>query len=101
MKLASALALAYVLLSSGSAAAQYTNSTFCYRMGKSFACHSALGFGVARGNTLTVAPDESPEALARAAKWEQYCKPHVVPDRYGVGRYVYAKPGCENGRNED
>ncbi len=40
------------------------------------------------------------ESIARDRKWAAFCKPVVVTDRYGVGRYLYAKPGCEFGRSE-
>lgn len=100
MKLASTLALAYVLLSSGSAAA-FNGSTHCYGAGRSFSCYSTFGYRP-RGNVLTVTPEDTAEALARDAKWQEYCKPVLgEPDKLGMRRYVYAKPGCENGRSED
>jgi hypothetical protein len=43
---------------------------------------------------------ERKAAVARDRKWVAFCKPVVVTDRYGVGRYLYAKPGCEFGRSE-
>jgi hypothetical protein len=43
---------------------------------------------------------EQKQAIARDRKWVAFCKPVVVADRYGVSRYLYAKPGCEFGRSE-
>lgn len=36
----------------------------------------------------------------REAKWVEFCAPRIVTGADGIGRYVYAKPGCENGRTE-
>lgn len=33
-------------------------------------------------------------------KWETFCKPVRTYDDLGVARLVYAKPGCEFGRND-
>lgn len=30
-------------------------------------------------------------------RWIEECKPEIVTDNFGVGRYVYALPGCEYG----
>ncbi len=43
---------------------------------------------------------EQRESIARDRKWLSFCKPEIVTDRYGVGRYRYARPGCEYGRSE-
>jgi hypothetical protein len=50
-----------------------------------------------------VAPDprEQAEAAERERRWLARCRPALRQDRYGVGRYVYAAPGCEYGRTED
>jgi hypothetical protein len=37
----------------------------------------------------------------RIKKWEDYCQPRYVVDRYGVSRAVYAKVGCAFGRIAD
>jgi hypothetical protein len=44
---------------------------------------------------------EAREAEQRDRKWLAYCRPVIRYDRYGVGRYHYARPGCEFGRSED
>jgi hypothetical protein len=31
-------------------------------------------------------------------QWTAYCKPRVVIGQDGIGRYVYAHAGCENGQ---
>jgi hypothetical protein len=36
-------------------------------------------------------------ASERDQKWQERCKPVIKPDRFGVGRYRYAAPGCEFG----
>jgi hypothetical protein len=41
------------------------------------------------------------EADARERKWLARCRPVIKQDRYGVGRYAYARPGCEFGKSED
>lgn len=33
--------------------------------------------------------------------WQEYCQPKLRYGEYGVRYYVYAKPGCEFGRNSD
>ena len=40
-------------------------------------------------------------AMERERRWTDYCRPVIKQDRYGVGRYYYAAPGCEFGRVED
>ncbi len=44
--------------------------------------------------------DEAKQSVARDRKWLAFCKPVIVADQYGVGRYLYAHPGCEFGRSE-
>ena len=33
-------------------------------------------------------------------KWEEFCKPVRRYDNLGMARLIYARPGCEFGRNE-
>jgi hypothetical protein len=40
---------------------------------------------------------EQARAVQRDRRWLAHCRPVVMPDRYGVGRYHYAAPGCEFG----
>ena len=45
--------------------------------------------------------ERASEADARERKWLARCRPVIRQDRYGVGRYAYARPGCEFGKSED
>jgi hypothetical protein len=36
-------------------------------------------------------------AIERDKHWVDRCRPYISQDRYGVGRYHYAQPGCEFG----
>lgn len=40
-------------------------------------------------------------AAEQDRRWRSRCKPELVRDRYGIGRYQYAAPGCEFGVGED
>ena len=44
---------------------------------------------------------EEAEFRERDRQWAAYCRPVIKQDRYGVGRYHYAAPGCEHGRISD
>lgn len=41
------------------------------------------------------------EAAARDAKWQAYCQPKFVRDKFGAERAVYAHAGCEFGRTAE
>ena len=41
------------------------------------------------------------EARERERLWVSRCRPTLRQDALGVGRYVYAAPGCEYGRFSD
>jgi len=43
---------------------------------------------------------EKARASEREQKWREHCQPVIRQDRYGVGRYWYAAPGCEFGVSE-
>lgn len=45
--------------------------------------------------------EELEAAMERDRKWIARCNPVVRQDAYGVGRYYYAKPGCEFGKLDD
>lgn len=45
--------------------------------------------------------EELEAAMERDRKWLARCNPVVRQDAYGVGRYYYAKPGCEFGKLDD
>lgn len=34
----------------------------------------------------------------RDAEWVKHCKPQIVTDKDGIGRYTYAHKGCEQGK---
>ena len=46
-------------------------------------------------------PAEQAAAAERERRWLARCRPTVQQDQFGVGRYRYAAPGCEFGRNQD
>jgi hypothetical protein len=46
-------------------------------------------------SALAAAPDG--ESAERDRLWLARCRPVIKQDRYGVGRYHYAAPGCEFG----
>ena len=46
-------------------------------------------------------PAEQAAAAERERRWLARCRPVVQQDQFGVGRYRYAAPGCEFGRNQD
>jgi hypothetical protein len=45
--------------------------------------------------------EELDAAMERDRKWLARCSPVVRQDAYGVGRYYYAKPGCEFGKLDE
>jgi hypothetical protein len=53
---------------------------------------------------IHVPPPRSEEDIEAAAgrerRWVARCRPIIRQDRYGVGRYHYAAPGCEYGKDE-
>jgi hypothetical protein len=40
---------------------------------------------------------ERARARAEDERWVDRCRPTIHPDRYGVNRYHYTRPGCEFG----
>jgi len=54
------------------------------------------------GKVIEVSPPRNVDELLaqreRIRAWEARCKPVIVFDNLGVGRYSYAAPGCEFGR---
>ncbi len=69
----------------------------------SFVCTESWGGGVPRIIQLR-APETDEEIAAfrsRDRRWAARCKPRLHRDRYGVGRYTYAAPGCAFGRTDD
>ncbi len=45
--------------------------------------------------------DALSESRERERQWVSRCQPALRHDRFGVGRYMYAAPGCEYGRSQD
>jgi hypothetical protein len=45
--------------------------------------------------------EELEAAMERDRQWVARCNPVIRQDAYGVGRYYYAKPGCEFGKLDD
>jgi hypothetical protein len=42
--------------------------------------------------------EDRARAAAREKRWVERCQPVILPDAFGVPRYVYAAAGCEFGR---
>ena len=55
---------------------------------------------VRRAPSARDAQDDA-EAAERERQWVARCRPVIWQDRYGVGRYEYAAPGCEFGIFQD
>jgi len=68
--------------------------------------HRSMNCTVSRFNVpvgprvIHVPQDLSPDTEARIRAWEDFCKPTVEVDRYGVERLQYAHKGCEFGRTQ-
>jgi hypothetical protein len=45
-----------------------------------------------------LSPEEAQDRSQEDRAWRAYCRPRIEQDKFGVRRYVYAKPGCEFGR---
>ena len=102
-----ALALPAVLLTIDPANAGSASGS-CVRSGGIVSCAGQWNRGNGGGGIpliIQVAPPASEQqqalAMERERRWTSHCKPEIKQDRYGVGRYYYAAPGCEFGRAED
>ena len=87
-----------VLLMTTEARAYHGSRTNCV-YGRSYLSCTTAGYNPTP-NIIHVPPPDA-EGLKRIEKWETFCEPRIVeraPDY--VRRYVYAHPGCENGRSE-
>jgi hypothetical protein len=75
----------------------------CLR-GGSYSCFGYWRDRVGNPHLIRVPPPSSEEDAAEAAererRWVARCRPIIRQDRYGVGRYQYAAPGCEYGKYE-
>jgi len=59
------------------------------------------GSSTPRQKSAAEARKEQQEADARDRRWEAFCKPTGVVDKFGVTRLQYAHRGCEFGISED
>jgi hypothetical protein len=77
----------------------------CVRSHGMLNCAAQWGEGGGFPRVIALDTDRDERAAAAGAErdrqWAARCKPRLRTDRYGVGRYTYAAPGCEFGRSED
>jgi hypothetical protein len=59
------------------------------------------GNSTPRQKSAADARKEQQEADARDRRWEAFCKPTGVVDKFGVTRLQYAHQGCEFGISQD
>ena len=89
------------LFRSGEANADSFTVTNCWEIGNATSCSQAEVLLYAPdAKVIHVKPKTDPAAEERIRKWEAFCQPRPVPDRYGVDRLQYAHIGCEYGRTE-
>jgi hypothetical protein len=76
-------------------------ATTCVGSYGTFSCVTQWGAsGDPYGRRPPSAQDDA-EAAERERQWVARCRPVIWQDRYGVGRYAYAAPGCEFGIFQD
>jgi hypothetical protein len=83
-----------------SAYAQEITTSGCVGGWRSFSC--VTRWGPATDPFIRIVPQPLDEAataraIERDRRWVDRCRPMIRHDRYGVGRYQYAAPGCEFG----
>jgi hypothetical protein len=92
-------------LMAGTAVSQPVSGVLsCVEARSSFSCTaSELNHGsIARILQLPSADDrDSEQSSSRHQRWLTRCRPVLLVDQYGVGRYRYAAAGCEFGRAAD
>src|ERR1700674_1926506 len=70
---------------------------------RGFSCAGFWSDRIANPPLIHVPPPRSEEDIEAAAerdrRWVARCRPIIRQDRYGVGRYQYAAPGCEYGKD--
>jgi len=75
----------------------------CLR-GGGFSCSGFWRDRIANPHLIRVPPpsseEDAEEAAERERRWVARCRPIIIQDRYGVGRYHYSAPGCEYGKYE-
>jgi hypothetical protein len=92
--------LAATLLTAAPTQADSTRSMTCVGSRWSTNCVLTHRHGVVDAFVRDLEPLSEAEIAAtreREEKWRERCQPVAQRDRYGVTRYVYAKPGCEFG----
>lgn len=74
------------------------------RADSSVACQYGRHFVNCVRRTITPPATPTPEELeakaGRIQKWESFCQPKPVVDKYGVTRMEYAHDGCDFGRSQ-
>jgi hypothetical protein len=88
------------LLMLAPALADNTRSSNCVGTRGSVSCVTTWRSGVVDPFVRDLAPrteQEIAESKERERQWQVRCQPTIENDRFGVGRYVYARPGCEFG----
>lgn len=86
-----------------SAFADSTSTTTCGRSIRGYTCTSSFRTTQPAAPVVLSKAERDlldREAAERDAKWQALCKPQRVVGDDGIGRYVYAQKGCENGRSE-
>jgi 1-aminocyclopropane-1-carboxylate deaminase/D-cysteine desulfhydrase-like pyridoxal-dependent ACC family enzyme len=92
--------LATTLLTVVSVQADSSRSVSCVGSRWSVNCVVTHRHGIVDPFVRDLEPLSEAEIAAnreREEKWRERCNPVAERDRYGVARYVYAKPGCEFG----
>jgi hypothetical protein len=94
------LAASFTLLMPGAAQADKVRSTSCVGTYLSQSCVTRWRENVGNLHIIEVPPVPEQEIAAskeRDRLWQARCQPEIRPDRYGVSRYVYSRPGCAFG----
>ena len=79
-------------------------SVVCTQTRGTMNCTTSWASGSGMPLVVYMAPPDGQrerEVAERVRAWEDYCKPALRYDHYGVGRYVYQVAGCEFGRSQD
>lgn len=82
------------------ARAQEIETGGCVSDMHTFNCVSRWGTAVDPFVRIVPGPADASERRRvddRERRWADRCRPIIRQDRYGVGRYYYAVPGCEFG----
>jgi hypothetical protein len=95
------LAASLTLLMPGPAQADAVETRSCVGTESSQTCVTRWRENVGNPHIIQVPALVSEQDIAESKErdrlWLARCQPEVRPDRYGVPRYVYSRPGCEFG----